>query len=110
MKQRKGLLIFGGIVAALVLTCGIYLFAGTQRTESLMWNHLTERGLTAGDIHSLDVKHSFLTAILHGREWMVHVRYADEPDSIYIYTAESGRIQAAGVAGSTDKDDLKHVE
>ncbi len=63
-----------------------------------------------GDIQSLDVKHSFLNAILHGREWMVHVRYADEPDSIYIYTAESGRIQAAGVAGSTDKDDLKHVE
>ncbi len=48
MKQRKGLLIFGGIVAALVLTCGIYLFAGTQRTESLMWNHLTERAHRGG--------------------------------------------------------------
>ena len=97
MKQRKGLLIFGGIVAVLVLTCGIYLFAGTQRTESLMWNHLTERGLTAEDIQSLDVKHSFLNAILHGREWTVHVRYADEPDSITFTPLKVGGFRPPGL-------------
>lgn len=38
------------------------------------------------------------------------MRYAGEPKSMYIYTAKGGQIQHSGVAGSTGKDDLKHVE
>lgn len=110
MKQRKGLLIFGGIAAALVLAYGLYRFVGTQRADALLRNHLTERGVLAEDIQSLDVNHSFLNAILFSKEWTIHLRYADEPDSLYIYTVKNGQVQSAGVAGSTDKDDLKHVE
>ncbi len=110
MKQRKGLLIFGGIASALVLAYGVYRFVGTQRADALLRNHLTENGYSAEDIQSLDVNHSFLNAILFGKEWTIHLRYADEPDSLYIYTVKNGQVQSAGVAGSTDKDDLKHVE
>lgn len=38
------------------------------------------------------------------------MRYADEPESMYIYTAKGEQIQHSGVAVSTGKDDLKHVE
>ena len=47
---------------------------------------------------------------IRDREWTIHLRYADELDSLYIYTVKNGQVQSAGVAGSTDKDDLKHVE
>lgn len=71
---------------------------------------ICQREVTAEDIQSLDINHSFLSAILYDKEGTVHVRYADEPKSMYIYTAKGGQIQHSGVAGSTGKDDLKHVE
>ncbi|NPV90259.1 MAG: DUF3139 domain-containing protein [Firmicutes bacterium] len=108
--KRKGFYIAVGILAVIVLNCSIYVFTGTKNTEKLMWSYLEDKGYTGQEIQSIDVNHSFLNTILSYNEWIIHVRYADEPDAVYIYTVKNGQIKAAGVSGSVDKEKLKHKE
>lgn len=53
---------------------------------------------------------SEVRSVLSYNEWTIQVRYADEPDAIYIYTNKNGQIVDSGVSGSVDKEDLKHTE
>lgn len=108
--KRKGFYIVIGILVVIVLTCSIYVFAGTKNIEKLMWVYLEDKGFTTEEIQSINVKHSFLNIILSYNEWSIHVQYADEPDATYIYTVKNGQIRQAGVSGSVDKEDLKHKE
>ena len=108
--KRKRLYIAVGILAVIVLTCLIYVLAGTKNTEKLMWAYLEDKGYTAEEIQDIDVNHSFLNIILSYNEWTIHVRYADEPDALYAYTVKNGQIKDSGVSGSVEKEDLKHKE
>ncbi len=108
--KRKRHLISGVSLILLILACCIYLIAGTKNTEKLMLEYLEDKGYTTQDIQSIEVDHSFLNIILSYNEWIIHVRYADEPDAIYGYTIKNGQIQDAGISGSVDKEDLKHKE
>ncbi len=108
--KRKRFYITVSILAAIILTFFIYVFAGTKNKEKLILEYLEDKGYTIEEIQSIDVKHSFLNAILSYNEWTIHIQYADEPEAIYIYTVKSGQIKEAGVSGSVDKEDLKHKE
>ena len=106
--KKKGLYIAAGILAGLALTCFIYVFAGTKNAENLMRGYLENEGYTSEEIQSIDVNHSFLSALLSYNEWTIRVRYADEPNTVYIYTVKNGQIKDAGVSGNVDKENLKH--
>lgn len=108
--KRKGFYIAVGILAVIVLTCFIYVFTGTKNAEKLMREYLEDKGYATEEIQSIEVSHSFLNVILSYNEWSIRIRYADEPDAIYIYTVKNGHIKEAGVSGSVDKEDLKHRE
>lgn len=108
--NRKGFYIAVGILAVIVLTCFIYVFAGTKNAEKRMWSYLKDKGYTTEEIQSIDVNHSFINVILSYNEWSIHIRYVDEPDAVYSYTVKNGQIKEAGVSGSVDKEDLKHKE
>lgn len=106
MKRKR--LILGGILTTIILTCVIYVFAGTNKAQKLMWEYLDEKGYTQTEIQSIDVNHSFLNIILSYDEWKISVIYADEPTSIYYYGIKNDSIVEGGVSGTTDKEDLKH--
>jgi hypothetical protein len=89
--------------------CWIYMRAGTRNAESMMWEYLEAKGYTTGQIAEVDVHHSFLNIALSYNEWMIKVRYVDEPGAVYGYTIRDGQIKDAGVSGSVDKEDLKHA-
>ena len=108
--KRKGFNIAVGILAVIILICFIYVFTGTKNAEKLMQVYLEDKGYTTEEIQSIDVNHSFLNIILSYNEWSILVRYADEPDAIYIFTVKNGQIEDSGVSGSVDKEDLKHKE
>ena len=105
--KRKGI-ILTGIVAVIILSCAIYVFAGTKKAEKLMWVYLDEKGYTTTEIKSIDVNHSFLNIILSYNEWNIAVVYSDEPTSIYSYHIKNDSIVECGVSGTTNKEDLKH--
>jgi hypothetical protein len=105
--KRKGI-ILTGIVAVIILSCAIYVFAGTKKAEKLMWEYLDEKGYTTTEIKSIDVNHSFLNIILSYNEWNIAVVYSDEPTSIYSYHIKNDSIVEGGVSGTTNKEDLKH--
>ena len=106
--KRKTTLISLCIVAAIIISCGIYIFAGTKKAEKLMWKHLDDKGYKQTEIKSVDVNHSFLNVILSYNEWNIKVVYTDEPTSVYSYHMKKGQIVEGGVSGTTDKEDLKH--
>lgn len=108
--KRKRLSLVVSILAIIVLTCFIYVFIGTKNAERLMWKYLEDKTYSTEDVQSIDINHSFLNIILSYNEWAIHVRYADEPDAIYLYTIKNGQIQDTGVSGSVDKEDLKHID
>lgn len=108
--KRKGLYITVGILAVIILTCYIYVFAGTKSTEKLMREYLEDKGYTTEEIQNIDVNHSFLNVILSYNEWNIRIRYADEPEAVYIYTVKNGQIKEAGISGKVNKEDLKHKE
>lgn len=108
--KRKSFYVAVGILAVIVLSCFLYIIAGTNKAEKLMREYLDNKGYTTEEIKMIDVNHSFLNIVLSYKEWSIHVRYADEPDAIYIYTIKNGKIKASGVSGSVDKEELKHRE
>lgn len=107
MRRSKGT-IFVAIVAIIILSCVIYVFAGTKACEELIWDYLEEKGYKHTEVQSIDVKHSFLNIILSYNEWTIAVVYTDEPTSIYYYHIKDGNLIEGGVSGTTDKEDLKH--
>jgi len=108
--KRKVFYVTVGILVVVMLACFIYVLTGTKNTENLMKVYLEDKGYAAGEIQSINVNHSFLNPILSYNEWTIHVRYADEPEAIYVYTIKNGQIKVAGVSGKIDKDNLKHSE
>ena len=108
--NRKHIYLAVGILTVIGLSCFLYVYTGTKKTEKLMREYLDKQGYTAEEIQEIDVNHSFLNIVLSYNEWTIHVRYADEPDAIYIYTNKNGQIIDSGVSGSVDKEDLKHRE
>ena len=107
--KRKRMYVSIGVLAVLVLSGFVYIFTGTKNSEKLMQEYLEGKGFSTAEIQSIDVNHSFLNAVLSYNEWNIHVQYADEPEAIYIYTVNNGQIKEAGVSGSVDKEDLKHI-
>jgi hypothetical protein len=106
--RRKSLIVAVSIIIFIFISCFIYVFAGTKKSERLMWEFLEEKGYKRDEIKNLDVKHSFLNIILSYNEWSVHVRYADEPDVIYSYPVKNGQIKEPGISGKVEKEELKH--
>lgn len=106
--KRKTTLISLCIVATIIISCGIYIFAGTKKAEKLMWKYLDDKGYNQTEIKSINVKHSFLNVILSYNEWNIKVVYADEPTSVYYYHMKKSQIVEGGVSGTTNKEDLKH--
>ncbi|MDD4729735.1 MAG: DUF3139 domain-containing protein [Dysgonamonadaceae bacterium] len=105
--KRKGI-ILAVIMVVIILSCSIYVFAGTKKAEKLMWEYLDEKGYMTTEIQSIDVNHSFMNIILSYNEWNIAVVYSDEPTSIYSYHIKNSSIVESGVSGTTDKEDLKH--
>ena len=108
--NKKRIYIAVGILAVIVPSCFLYVYAGTKKTEKLMREYLNNQGYTAEEIQEIEVNHSFLNIVLSYNEWTIQVRYTDEPDAIYIYTNKHGQIIDSGVTGSVDKEELKHKE
>ena len=108
MKSKR-LYMSIGVLAVFVLSGFVYIFTGTKNSEKLMQEYLEAKGFSTAEIQSIDVNHSFLNAVLSYNEWNIQVQYADEPEAIYIYTVNNGQINEAGVSGSVDKEDLKHI-
>ncbi len=106
--KRKGLVIAICIAVVIILTCFIYIFAGTKNAEKLMLEYLDKKGYAQSEIQSIDVNHSFLNIILSYNEWSIEIVYADEPTSIYYYHIKNDNIVEGGVLGTNDKEDLKH--
>jgi hypothetical protein len=107
MKKRLTIIVASILVIA--LTCFIYVLGGTKNSEKLMWEYLKAKGYAAEQIENIDVKHSFLNILLSYNEWIIRVQYVDEPEAIYLYTIKDGQIKDAGISGSVDKEDLKHI-
>lgn len=105
---KTGVIIVACIMIVLILTCAIYVFAGTKNAEKLIWEYLSDKGYSQIEIQSADVNHSFLNIILSYNEWNIAVVYSDEPTSTYYYYIKNDSIVEGGVSGTTDKEDLKH--
>ncbi len=108
--KRKILIIVISILVIIAIICSIYVFRGTKNAEKLMWEYLETKGYATEHIENIDVKHSFLNIVLSYNEWIIKVQYVDEPNAIYIYTIKDGQIKVAGVSGSVNKEDLKHID
>lgn len=96
------------VLAAAVFAAFLYVGIGSARAKALMHEYLAKAGYAAGEIESVSVGHSFLNIILSYNEWIIRVRYKDEPGAVYTYTVRDGEIRPAGVYGDVEKEDLKH--
>ena len=107
MKKK---VITGGCILLLLIILGGFLYVGIGRNtlENKMWDYLKQENYTETDIHSIEIKHSFVNILLSYNEWTIDVVYEDEPTSIYKYTLKDGNIVESGVSGTTEKEDLKH--
>lgn len=106
--KKKGIIILVCVVAVIVVSCAIYVIAGTKKAEKLMLEYLDGKGYTQTEIQGIDINHSFLNIVLSYNEWNITVVYTDEPTSIYSYHMKDGNIIEGGVSGTTEKEDLKH--
>ena len=71
--KRKGIIILVCVITVIVISCSIYVFAGTKKAKKLIWEYLDGKGYTQTEIQSIDINHSFLNIILSYNEWNITV-------------------------------------
>lgn len=109
--KKKVFLAIGIMVMLLIFGVITYVSVGTNKAENQMKLYLQDKGYDDAEIANIDVTHSFLNIVLSYNEWVITVKYVDEPDVNYIYTIKDDQIAVAGISGGIiDKEDLKHAE
>jgi len=111
MKKKTVIILSIVLILLVALGVGALIKISNNKVEQMegkMWEYLADNGYAESEIKSVEVKHSFLNAILSYNEWTVDVVFMDEPTSVYKYTVENGKIVQSGVSGTTNKEDLKH--
>lgn len=109
-KTKKVITACSALLALVILSGALYVGIGRNNIRNKTWNYLKQKNYSEADIQSIEVKHSFANIILSYNEWSVRVVYEDEPTSVYIYTLRDGDIDESGVSGTTDKEDLRHID
>jgi hypothetical protein len=119
MKKK---VILGILVFAVVITIVGIVYAATGSSARLNYvkDYLESKGYSQPQIQSIEVKHSFLSAILGYQQWVVQVEFADELGIIYhYYNSNTGVSQGSfsgddSVYGNLEKEELlemlKHLE
>lgn len=109
-KTKKGITVCSALLALVILSGALYVGIGRSSIKNKTWNYLKQKNYSEADIQSIEVKHSFANIILSYDEWIIRVVYKDEPTSVYVYTLRDGGIDESSVSGTTDKEDLKHID
>jgi hypothetical protein len=104
MKKKTLSVIIVAIILAIILGIFSYVSVSKIHISRKMEDYLTNRGY----IGSVEVKHSFLNVALSYNEWVIWVRYNDEPKAIYFYTYQKGSILPTGVVGVPEGKIYKH--
>lgn len=99
------------IVIAIVLLMTIiatigYIVMGSAKIHDKAQEYLKHKGYTQTEITNIDVKHSFLNIILSYDEWVIIVKFTDEPDTIYSFTYKDKAIIIRGVSGAISRKDF----
>lgn len=110
VKKKTVLIVCGSLFVAVILCVCLYVGIRSNQIKNEMWDYLKANNYAETEIKSVDVKHSFMNALLSYNEWTVDVVFEDEPTSVYKYTVKEGSIVQSGVSGTTDKEDLKHLD
>lgn len=108
--KKKAIIACSALLALVILSGALYVGIGRNSMESKIWSYLKQENYSEADIKSMEVKHSFANIILSYNEWSIDIVYEDEPTSVYIYFLRDGDIELGSVSGTTDKEDLKHID
>lgn len=108
--KKRAIMVCTALLVLVILSGILYVNIGCNNMENRMWDYLKLENYSEADIKSIKVKHSFANVILSYNEWSVDVVYEDEPTSVYIYFLRDGNIELGGVSGTTDKENLKHID
>jgi len=99
MKKKTVIAVILAITLMIILAIFSYVAINKIHINLKMEDYLTNRGYNGSVVKSIEVKHSFLNVVLSYNEWVIWVRYTDEPKAIYFYTYKKGTISPTGVAG-----------
>jgi hypothetical protein len=108
MKEKTLVIVILAITLTIISAPFSYVFIGKIHINRIMEDYLTNRGYKGSVVKSIEVKHSFLNVALSYNEWVIWVRYNDEPKAIYFYTYKTGTISPTGVAGVPEGKIYKH--
>lgn len=108
MKKKTLLVVILAITLTIILAIFSYVSIGEININRKMQDYLTNRGYKESVVKSIEVKHSFLNVALSYNEWVIWVRYNDEPKAIYFYTYKKGTISPTGVSGVPEGKIYKH--
>ena len=108
MKTKKAIVLILAIALTIILAVFSYVSIGKIFINHKMEDYLTNRGFKGNVVKSIEVKHSFLNVALSYNEWVIWVRYNDEPKALYFYTYNKGTISPTGVAGVPEGEIYKH--
>ena len=110
MKKKTVFIVYGALLAAIILCGCLYIGIRSNHIKNEMWDYLKTNNYEETEIKSVDVKHSVMNVFLSYNEWTIDVVFEDEQTSVYKYTVKDGCIVQSGVSGITNKEDLKHLD
>lgn len=110
MKKKTVFIVSGALLVAIILCGCLYVGIRSNHIKNEMWDYLKANNYEETEIKSVDVKHSVMNVFLSYNEWTIDVVFEDEQTSVYKYTVKEGSIVQNGVSGTTNKEDLKHLD
>ena len=81
MKKKTVFIVCGALLVAVILCVCLYVGIRSNQMKNEMWDYLKANNYAETEIKSVDVKHSFMNALLSYNEWTVDVVFEDEPTS-----------------------------
>ena len=91
------------LLLTIISTVG-YVIIGRAKIHDKAQEYLRHKGYTQTENMNIDVKHSFLNIILSYDEWVIHVKFTDEQDTIYYFTYKDNAIIPRGFSGAYPKN------
>lgn len=91
------------VVLVIVIGGTAYVAAGSNARKNYVKDYLESKGYSQSQFQNIEVKHSFLNAVLGYQQWIIWVEFTDEQGIVYCYHYD----RAAGVyQGSFSGDNL----
>lgn len=112
IKNREAILAIPLVVISFAYFSYIlYVDLGEKSRYEQLLTHLTiDKGYEENIIKEIQIDHSITNVLLSYRPWVIYVVFKEEPNAIYYYHYDNGRISQSGISGYTENEIYKYFE